>query len=289
MRYSSPMDDAFTHCEALVRTADKDRYLASLFAPARSRRALFALYAFNIEVTRVREVARERFAAEVRLQWWRDALAGPGHGDVRANPVAAALLETVVRYRLGPVTLTEMVEARFFDLYDDPMGTLAEFDGYAAKTSSALIGLAAQVLNDGRDPGVGELTYHAGSAHAIAGLLLAFPIHAARGQLYIPLEVLERHGARPDDIFAGRVTTELRAALAEMRLRARAHLDSARDLLATVPEAILPALLPAAPVRVALDRMEKASYRPFAVVEPTQWRRQWLMWRAARRPGRMFR
>ena len=52
------MEDAHAHCEALVRVADKDRYLAGLFAPAAARRHLYALYAFASEIARVREAAR---------------------------------------------------------------------------------------------------------------------------------------------------------------------------------------------------------------------------------------
>jgi len=70
------MQDAFAHCEALVRASDKDRFLSALFAPAEHRGALHALYAFNVEAARVRELAREPLAGEVRLQWWREALSG---------------------------------------------------------------------------------------------------------------------------------------------------------------------------------------------------------------------
>ena len=128
------MPDAFDHCEALVREVDKDRFLATLFAPAKYRRPLFALYAFNVEVARVREQAREPMPGEIRLQWWRDVFAGSGRGEVRANPVAAALLDTVVRYRLPPKMLADLIDARTFDLYDDAMASLADLDGYAART-----------------------------------------------------------------------------------------------------------------------------------------------------------
>ena len=92
--WTRAMQDAFAHCEALVRAADKDRFLASLFAPAEHRAALLALYAFNIEVSRVREAVREPLPGEIRLQWWSDVLGGQGRGEVAANPVAAALLAT---------------------------------------------------------------------------------------------------------------------------------------------------------------------------------------------------
>jgi phytoene synthase len=277
------MPDAFDHCEQLLREGDKDRFLATLFAPQKYRRALHALYAFNLEVARTRELAREPMPGEVRLQWWRDVLAGGGHGEVAANPVAAALRETVVRYRLPPAMLVDLIEARAFDLYDEPMATLADLELYAVRTSSALIELAARVLSDGRDPGVGDLTGHAGIAYALAGLLRAFARHASRGLIYVPADVLRRHGASREDILAGKDTTGLRAALAELRLRARKHLAAARDMLDTAPPAITTALLPVSLVRPVLDHMERRRYRPFRPVDLAQWRRQWVLWRAARR------
>src|SRR5580693_2470065 len=106
------MQDAFAHCEALVRVADKDRFLAALFAPIEHRGALYALYAFNIEIARVREIIREPLAGEIRLQWWNDAIAGNAAGDVQANPVAAALLAAMARYRLPGELLTGLIAAR---------------------------------------------------------------------------------------------------------------------------------------------------------------------------------
>jgi 15-cis-phytoene synthase len=280
------MPDAFDHCEALVRTADKDRFFATLFAPAARRRPLYALYAFNLEIARVREVVSEPLPGEIRLQWWRDALAGAAHGDVNAHPVAAPLRATIVRYQLPVQRLIELIETRIFDLYDEPMGALAELESYAAKTSATLIELAARILNEGGEPGIGVLAGHAGTAYALAGLLRAFPVHAARRQLYVPLEILDRHGARPEDIFAVRTTVELRAALAEIRARARHHLAAAGPLFEAVPAKLLAALLPVALVDPLLDRMDKSD--PFRPIDLPQWRRQWLIWRAARRGTAMI-
>ncbi len=272
------MPDAFDHCEELVRAGDRDRYLATLFAPQKYRRALYALYAFNLEVARTRELAREPMPGEIRLQFWRDALAGQGE----AHPVAASLRDVVVRYRLPPQALLDLIDARQFDLYDEPMASLAEVEGYAQRTSSVLMALAARVLIDGQDADMVELIGSAGTAYGIAGLLRAFAVHASRGQLYVPLDVMDRYGARLSEVRAGQDTTPLRAALAELRLRARRHLTAARDTLGSAPPHALPALLPVALVRPALDRMERRGYRPFQPVELPQWRRQWALWRAAR-------
>ena len=105
------MEPAYRHCEQIVRAADKDRFLATLFAPADRRDALFALYAFNCEIAGVRERAREPMPGEIRLQWWRDVLGGERAGEAAANPVAAALLETIARFDLPAAALLELIEA----------------------------------------------------------------------------------------------------------------------------------------------------------------------------------
>jgi phytoene synthase len=288
------MYDAFRHCEALLRAADKDRFLATLFTPARYRPAILALYAFNLEIARTREAAREPLAGEIRLQWWSDMLAGEGRGEVQGHPVAAALLATTAKYRLERRHLQGLIDARGFDLYDEPMRTLAQFEAYADAVSANLIALCAQILADGGEPGIGDIVRHAGMAHAVTGLLAAFPVHARRGQLYVPLELLQRHGTNREDAVgnrqqAGRLADGgLRAALAEFRQIGRRHLGRARELIRTVPAGLMPAFLPVALAPVMLRQMERDNYDPFVVVEVPPWRRQWVLWRAAHRPDRIF-
>jgi phytoene synthase len=285
------MQDAFAHCEGLVRAADRDRFLTTLFAPAEHRPALLALYAFNLEIARVREVVDEPLAGEIRLQWWSDVLEGEGRGEGRgevvAHPVAAALLASVARYRLGPERLKALVAARRFDLDNEPMRSLADLESYAEGASAGLIALAAQVLAGALD--IAALSHHAGLAHAFAGLLAAFPIHAARGKVFVPLEILARHGAAREDAVGGQATPQLHAALAELRLHARRHLRAAQQLLAAAPPAVIPALLPVALAGPTLARMERRGYDPFTPIEIAPWRRQWSIWRAARSPRRIFR
>jgi 15-cis-phytoene synthase len=276
------MQDSYSYCEQLVRAADKDRFLASLFAPADRRSHLFALYAFNIEIARVRELVHEPLAGEVRLQWWRDGLEGPAQGEMRANPVFDALLDTIARFKLPTERLVGLIEARTFDLYDDPMASISDLEGYARSTSSAVIELASAILCD-NELELGETATHAGIAYAIAGLLRAFPVHTARGQLYLPRDLLERHGVVRKDIYARQATEGLLAALSELRQQARHHLAELDEWRSLVPPDASPAFLPVALVTAILASMERRSYDPFKLVELSQWRRQWTLWRAARR------
>ncbi|MDI3471463.1 MAG: Phytoene synthase [Pseudolabrys sp.] len=222
--------DAFAHCRELIAANDKVRFWASLYAPADRRGGLHALYAFDIELASVHARVRDPVAGEIRLQWWREALEGARPGEAAANPVAAALRETVQRYGLSVPLLLALIDARGADLYDEP---LADIDAYGAATDGAIVASAAHVLG-----GAGETVEHI-ARHA--GLARTF---AAAGDV------------------AG----------------ARGHLDAAAALQPSVPEQILPALLPIAVIRPELGR---ATHLP-------PWRQQWLIWRAARNPGRIF-
>jgi phytoene synthase len=89
-----------------------------------------------------------------------------------------------------------------------------------------------------------------------------------------------------DDFAAGHASPRVLAALADTRAVARAHLDIFYAKLPGLPEKSRPAFLPASLCEPYLRLMERPGYDPFkTVVELPQWRRQWILWRAARRWG----
>jgi phytoene synthase len=281
------MQDAYGHCEALVRAADKDRHLAGLFAPAPARRHLYALHAFAAEIARVPEAVREAAAGEIRLQWWRDALGGVG-SEAAGNPVAAALFDTVAQCALPSEPLIRLIDAHGFDLYDDAMASLAELDAYAEATAGTLFALGAAILGGAGGPpaAAGETARiaaaarPAGIAYGVAQRLRAFPRDAARRKLFAPLDILARHGLTREEIEARQDSTGLRAALAELRDHARGAFAEFAAAARALPERTAPAFLVAALVPLMLAARAAG---PFAAADVPQWRRQWALWRAARR------
>ncbi len=269
------------YCAALVRDLDRDRYIADLFAPAEARAGLFALHAFNAEVSRVREAITNPMAGEVRLQWWSEALIGEARGDVRANPVADALLETIERYRLPRETFFALLDARIFDLYDDPMPSVNDLEGYAGETSSALIRLAGIILTGAADTRSADAAGHAGVAYAVSGLLRAFPFHARRGQCYIPADILAVHGLTREDAVSGTATPALRAALGDLRGLAHRHYEQALAALSGVDAALLPAFLPLMLVPGDLSWMKRAHDPFIEVPSMPAMLRIWRLWRGA--------
>ncbi len=281
------MRSHFEHCAALVREADRDRYLATLFAPADRRDALFALYAFNVEIARVRDLAREPMPGEIRLQWWREVLTGGRDGEAAAHPVAAALIASLKQFAVAPERVSAIVDAHTFDLYDDPMPTLDDLDNYAVMAQSAVIDIAGDILGADRSQTM-MLIRGAGIAYTIVWILTGLARHAGRRQQYVPTEVLDRHGAKADEMFAGQTNDPLKAALAELRRHARRQLAVAQADLEFAPATLLPALLPVALVGPMLRPMDRRGYEPFDVPPLSRLRRQWLLWRAARDPSRIF-
>jgi phytoene synthase len=280
MSTSGEDKSAAGHCAEVVRTGDFARYASTLFVPAPERRALLALYAFNVEICRVHALVSQPLPGEIRLQWWRDMLAGKDHGGVEGNPIAAELLLAIRSYRLPVERLSRLIEEHQFDLYNDPMPTMAALEGYINDTSSALFSLAAAVMG----PPSGEVEHlarHAGLAQGIVQVMASLPLDASQRRLFVPQQMLTKYDCDPEDLFAGRQTPKLREALDGMLGEARTHLDTAYTLLTSVAPEVRPAFLPLAQVKRDLALLMRADNNPFAVRPPSRFKTLWALWRAS--------
>lgn len=234
-------------CAAAVEAHDHDRWLAALFAPDTRRAGLMALYAFNLEIARVRETVREPMLGEIRLQWWRETLEACAEGRPREQPVARSLARHVTDAAAWP-RLQALVDARGADLEAGPPADLA---AYAAGTAGNLAEAAAILLGHA-DSATLAAARRAGTAYALVGLVRAAPFLAAHGRPWIA------EGAQGG-----------------LLDQAAAQLAAARS--AGVPRGALAAVLPAAIAGLYLPRL-RGEADPF--VSPL--RKQFtLLWRAA--------
>jgi phytoene synthase len=248
---------------ALVRRHDRDRYQTALFAPAARREALFALYAFNYEIARVRETVTQPTLGRMRLQWWRENIAAIyGAGPIRHEPVVDALAAVVREYRLTRVHFDGVIDARETDFEDEPPANLAVLEKYAEATSSRLMYLALEIL------GVSEqialtAARHIGIAFALSGMLRSLPMWIDARRPFIPAELRARHRLAPADVQQTRSSPALWAIAAEIGALAYSHLDVARCGCSAVPRAALPALLQAKIADHWLGRLRSARHDPF--------------------------
>nr|WP_319948734.1 squalene/phytoene synthase family protein [uncultured Shimia sp.] len=172
-------DDALTQdlqaCAELVFRGDPDRFQAVMAAKPAARDRLFPLYAFNLEVARAPWVTEEPMIAEMRLQWWRDALEEIGKGAaMRRHEVTSPLAAC-----LGPrdvELLDDLVAARRWDIYKDPFEDAAHFAQYIDRTSGHLTVVASRLLGDADEAVVRDFAYAVG----IANWLNAIPELVAR-------------------------------------------------------------------------------------------------------------
>jgi phytoene synthase len=274
----------YGYCENLIRRNDQDRWLASLFIPEDRRRHVRALYAFSLEIARVKELVSEPLLGEIRFQWWRDALEGKKEGDATANPVADALLDTIASFDLPKALLLELIKARLRDIYGDKMESVSALESYLGATCSNLFRLAMLILDgEGTAAGLGVAS-HAGIAYGLIGLMRSLPWQSAWGEHFVPVEILRAHSIEPDEFAAEHASPAAHAALADLRALARRHLKIFAARLPSLPEKSKPAFLPLSLCQAYLQLMEKRGYDPFRThVELPQWSRQWILWRASRR------
>ena len=273
--------DNDAHVADLVRQGDPDRYLSALYAPPAKRAALLSLYAFALETAVIRDRVREPMAGEIRLQWWRDAISS---GSGQGSPVAEALVTTIASHNLPRQTFLDLLEARIFDLYDDPMPSRNDLEGYCGETSSAVFQLAALILEPSSAREMATLSGHAGCAFGIARIARSLPRQLARGQCFVPLDLLSAAGLDRDG-FVGRADREGAArAIAAFVALGREHANAFGAAASLIPVALRPVYLPAALVPAYLDAISARGAGAIDhTVDISPLRRHWLLLRHAMR------
>ena len=241
---------------SLVSHDDRDRFLTAQFAPAEARADVLALYAFNVEVARIRESVSETLVGAMKLQWWRDLIAtiydrgaAPSAESLagtplKGNPVVEALAAAISRHGLTRAYFETLLEARARDLEEDPPTDVLELEAYAEGTSASLTWLALEALGvrDEASRGAGR---HVGIAWALTGLLRAVLYHARVNRFLLPADLLTKAALTTYDVKERKNAERVAGVVAEIAVIARAHLAKAREYRGQVDRKALPALLPA--------------------------------------------
>lgn len=256
-----PSDHTLSPAAEQVRRQDRERFVTALFAPPEAREGLMALYAFNVELSRVRESVHEAMAGMIRLQWWREVLDGSRDEEAARHPVAGPLL-ALVRQRELPVTLFEqMLECREKDLLATPFASSAEFGAYALGTAGLLAELAVVALGAPDDLSR-QAARLVGQAWAATGLLRSLPVHLAQGWLTLPADLLGKAGSSQEAVTAGKAPPAAMAeVVAELACQSRLTLAEARKLKTS--RRALPVLLQATQASAHLRTLERAGWNAF--------------------------
>lgn len=262
-----PADEVPEHslsaCGQLVRRYDHDRYLTCLFAREPARDAMFAVFAFNLEVAKAREVVREPMMGQIRLQWWRDAIEEIyGAKPPRRHEVVEPLARAVARHDLSRSHFDRVIDGREMDFADDAPPTLAALEAYAEATATPLLHLSLEALGVRGGPAF-EAARRIGIAWALTGIARAVPFHAGQRRIMLPAELIAEEGVDRGALIELQPHDGLSRAVLRLSQAAWTHLNAARALRASVPAEALPALLSAILVESHLKTLAKAGQNPF--------------------------
>ena len=143
------MSNALSYIASNARQHDRDRFLCSLFAPKAVREGLFAILAFNIEISKTREMVRDELLGQIRLQWWRDAIEliyDNSSGEKINHLVVSELAVAIDKFKLSRTLFDHLIDARSRDLFDSPFKNETELSEYIYGTSATLSMLLMEIL-----------------------------------------------------------------------------------------------------------------------------------------------
>jgi phytoene synthase len=177
------------YCKTQVETYDHDRYILTMAADAGARPHLWALYAFNHEIAKTREVVRDVNAGLIRLAWWREALAAP---QPPAHDVARALDAAIKTYHLPSELFSRLLDARGIDLDGHIPPSLDALIDYADATNTPLLELSAHMTGGNKN------LKNLGIAYGITGIIRTLPWHARQNRCLLPMPMLHDIGLMPE-------------------------------------------------------------------------------------------
>jgi phytoene synthase len=253
------MSDPSQHdIEDSVARGDPDRMAAAFFAPRECRASLMALYAFNLELARIKDIAHEPMAGHMRLAWQRDQVARIFDGQPLETPLGRGFSKAVRAHALPRDLVEGMIDARARDLEECAFADEAALEAYGLATSSALMKLAARVCGAGGD--CDAVAGPAGLAFALVGVIRTLAQQAQSQRCFVPQSLLSKHNLTAEDFFRRDGACLAPAALDLAAQAQRAILDARRfDFPSRAAAAILPAVL----ARQYLPLIRRAGFDPF--------------------------
>lgn len=185
-------DSEYNHCIEALK--DSDNYVPLLFLPSELRGPVASILTFQQEMDRIPYLVSEPMPGEVRLQWWREVFLGKREGEANANPLANSVLSTIKRFNLPQDGFVRFLDAKVFDLYNDPMPDRDSLEGYLGETNSFVYHMISLINGINNDTKLADACGHAGVALGIANLILQLPFHLDKQQTYVPVDLIEACG-----------------------------------------------------------------------------------------------
>ena len=267
------------YCQQKAAASGSSFYYSFLFLPPERRRAITALYAYCREVDDVVDEMQDPAVARAKLAWWADEIGRLFAGDPQ-HPVARALAPHLAVFGIRRDSLLLVLEGMAMDLQRNRYLDYATLARYCHNVAGVVGELSAGIFG-ASDERTYEYARKLGLALQLTNIIRDVGEDARRGRVYLPLDELQRHGVRVDDLLAGRYVDGY---LPLMRSQAQRARDVYAEALASLPaadrRAQRPGLIMGAIYATLLDEIEREGFRVLHQrVALTPLRKLWIAWR----------
>jgi len=263
-----------------VEAAGTSFYWAMRLLPHHRRNGMYAVYAFCREVDDIADGERPIQHKLAALTAWREEIDGLYAGHPR-HLITRALSEPVLRYHLHRRDFLAVIDGMEMDAREATCAPdLATLDLYCARVASAVGHLSVHVFGDESDA-AHALAESLGRALQLTNILRDLDEDARRGRLYLPREILDRHGIRGTDPIAVLQHPALPAVCREVAAIAEEHFEQSMRMMARCSRrAMRPAAVMAALYHATLAALLHSGWRdPAARVSLSTSRKLWLVLR----------
>jgi phytoene synthase len=186
------------HVRTLVAASGSSFFWAMRFLPKPKREAMFAVYAFCREVDDIADGDAPLENKRAELAAWRVEIDRLFAGQPK-KPVARALAGPVTTFGLAREDFLAMIDGMEMDAGDDLIApSMADLRLYCARVAGA-VGLLSVRIFDGPSDASRKLALTLGEALQLTNILRDLREDAERGRLYLPEELLSRHGVASRD------------------------------------------------------------------------------------------
>jgi len=260
-----------------VEAAGTSFYWAMRLLPHHRRNGMYAVYAFCREVDDIADGERPVQHKLAALTAWREEIDGLYAGHPR-HLVTRALNEPVLRYHLRRRDFHAVIDGMEMDARDAICApNLATLDLYCARVACAVGHLSIHVFGDESDA-AHAVAESLGRALQLTNILRDLDEDARRGRLYLPHEILDRHGIRNTDPVAVLQHPALPAVCREVAAIAEEHFEESMRMMARCARrAMRPAAVMAALYHATLAALLRSEWRdPAARVSLSTSRKLWL-------------